>query len=124
MIDIEQRALRTLEQDALALAALVVEQIPDRIRIRQHLRRDFREFFQDQTRIDLRKRKTPSQRIVVRQQPLDLVRQGLRIGEIHQADRAAADLVFIGGADAALGGTDRGRLAGVLAHRIELAMQR
>ena len=40
MIDIEQRALRALEQNTLALAALVVEQIPHGVRIWQHLRRN------------------------------------------------------------------------------------
>ncbi len=60
----------------------------------------------------------------MRQQTLDLVRQGLRVGEVHQADGAAANLVLIGGANAALGGADRSRLVGILAHGIELAMQR
>ncbi len=60
----------------------------------------------------------------MRQQPLDLVRQRVEIGEIHQPDRAAADLVLVSRADAAPRGADRGdRIAG-LAERIELAMQR
>ena len=47
------------------------------------------------------------ERIVVRQQPVDLARQARRIGEIDDADGAAADLVLIGRADAALGRADR-----------------
>ena len=59
----------------------------------------------------------------MRQQPLDLVRQGVEIGEVHQADGAAADLVLIGRADAAAGGADRGAGVGGFAQRIELAVQ-
>jgi hypothetical protein len=65
-----------------------------------------------------------AQRVVMRQQAVDLVRQRLVVGEIHQADGAAADLVLIGRADAAAGGADRGcRICG-FAQRVELAMQR
>ncbi len=39
MIDIEQRTLRPLEQDTLALAALEVEQPPHRLGIRQQFDR-------------------------------------------------------------------------------------
>ena len=60
----------------------------------------------------------------MRQQPIDLVRQRVEIGEVHQADGAAADLVFIGRADAAARGTDRRAGVGGFAQRIELAVQR
>ena len=65
-----------------------------------------------------------AQRVVVRQQAVDLVRQRVEVGQIHQADGAAADLVLIGGADAAAGGADRGAGVGGFAQRVELAMQR
>ncbi len=66
---------------------------------------------------------TPAQHIVMRQQPLDLGRQGAEIGKIDGAQRPAAHLVFIGRADAALGGADF--LAGrFFAHGVQLAMQR
>jgi len=61
--------------------------------------------------------------LLMRQQAVDLVRQRVEIGEIHQADGAAADLVFIGGADAAL----RSAIAvpcGGFPQAIEFAMQR
>jgi hypothetical protein len=61
---------------------------------------------------------------VVRQQAIDLVRQRLVIGEVHQADSAAADLVFIGGPDAAPRGADRGGRTRRFAQRVKLAMQR
>ena len=40
VVDVEQRALRALEQDALAGAALAVQRLPDDVGERQHLRRD------------------------------------------------------------------------------------
>ncbi len=65
-----------------------------------------------------------AQRVVMRQQAVDLVGQRVGIGEIHQPDGAAADLVFIGRADAALGGADGvDRVAG-FAQRIEITVQR
>ena len=60
----------------------------------------------------------------MRQQAVDLVRQRIEIGEVHQPDRAAADLVLIGRANAALGGADRADGVGRFAERVELAMQR
>ena len=60
----------------------------------------------------------------MRQQAVDLVRQRVEIGEVHQADGAAADLVLIGRADAAAGGADRGGRVGGFAQRIEFAVQR
>ena len=57
--------------------------------------------------VEFRQVEAAAQRVVMRQQAVDLVRQRIEIGEIHQADGAAADLVFIGRADAAPGGADR-----------------
>ena len=65
------------------------------------------------------------QRIVMGQQALDLAVERVRFGKVHQADRAAADLVLVGGADAALGGADLDPFAGRrFPVRVELAMQR
>ena len=58
--------------------------------------------------VELLQAEAAAQRVVVRQQAVDLVRQGVEVGQIHQADGAAADLVLIGRADAAAGGADRG----------------
>ena len=68
--------------------------------------------------------KPAPQRIVVRQQPLDLAVERRQVGEVHQADRAAADLVLIGRADAAPGGADAPLPDGGLAHRVEFLVQR
>ena len=57
------------------------------------------------------------------QQPLDLGGQGFGVLQVDGAQGPAADLVFIGRADAALGGADLLR-GGFLAHRVQLAVQR
>ena len=124
MVDVKQRALRALEQDALAFAALQVEQPPHRVGVGQKLRRQPGQFVQNSAAVDFVQIEPAAQRVVMRQQPVDLVRQRIEIGEVHQPDRAAADLVLIGRPDAAPGGADRGDGVGGFAERIELAMQR
>ncbi len=47
VVDIQQRALRAFEQDALAFASLLVEQRPHRIHVGQDPRRDARELVMD-----------------------------------------------------------------------------
>ena len=59
----------------------------------------------------------------MRQQPVDLVRQRVEVGQVHQANRAAADLVLIGRTDAAARGSDRGDGVGGFPQGVELAMQ-
>ena len=70
--------------------------------------------------------KPAAQRIVVRQQPVDLGRQRFQIREIHDPDRAAADLVLIGRADAPAGRADlrAGIRSRILAESVELPVQR
>ena len=65
------------------------------------------------------------QRIVVGEQTLDLVVEHLRLGEVHEPDRAPRDLVLVGRADAALGRADL-RPAGVAQFSlgVEFAVQR
>ena len=70
------------------------------------MRRDRGEIVVDRARRDLVEAKPAPQRIVMRQQPLDLAVERRQVGEVHQADGAAADLVFVGRADAAPGGAD------------------
>lgn len=60
---------------------------------------------------------------MVRQQPVDLVRQRIEIGEVHQPDGAAADLVLVGRPDATPCGADRGQRVGGFPERIEFAVQ-
>ncbi len=86
--------------------------------------RDVGEVLVDRLAVELLKPVAAPQRIVMRQQAVDLLRQRTEVGEIHQADGAAPDLVFVGGADAALGGADLDARVGILAQRIEFLMQR
>ena len=106
MVDIEQRALRAFEQNALALTAFGVEQRPHRIHIRQHLRRQLGEIIVDRGGQNFSEAVAAAQCIVMRQQAVDLGQKRRQVGEIHEADGAAADFVLIGRADAALGRAD------------------
>ena len=61
----------------------------------------------------------------MREHARDLVVQRVGLGEVHQTDRAPPHLVFIGGADSALGGADLDRFARqFLAVGVEFPMQR
>ena len=60
----------------------------------------------------------------MRQQALDLAVEHLQVGEIHQPDGAAADLVLVSRADAAAGGADGAFAGGALADDVELLVQR
>ena len=58
------------------------------------------------------------------QQAFDLAPERQRIGQIHDADGAPADLVLVGGADAAPGGADARKHIGGFANRVEFLVQR
>ena len=63
--------------------------------------------------------------IVMGEQARDLVVEELGLGKIHQAYRATADLVLVGGADAPLGGADlHAADFRRFPMRVEFAMQR
>src|SRR5215212_3863685 len=106
MIHVQQRTLRTLEQDALALATLQVEQSPHRFSVRQKLGSKQGQFLQDDSSVDIAKLEAAAQRVVMRQQAIDLVGQRIQIGEVHEANRAATNLVFISRSNAAPRGAD------------------
>src|SRR5271155_3728134 len=72
VVDIEKRALGAFEQDALALAAFLLEQQPHRIHVGQHQRRRGFELRAYLPRVDLVKSQTSAQRVMMRQQALDL----------------------------------------------------
>ena len=124
VVDVEQRALRALEQNALAFAAALVEQRPHRIHIGQHLWRHRGELVIDRVRRDLAHAEAAAQRIVMRQEPLDLAIEHLQVGQVHQADGAASHFIFVGRADAAAGGADGALAGGPLARDVELLVQR
>ena len=125
VIDVEQRALRTFEQDALALAALLIEQRPHRIHERQHGGRHGLEFLAHLPRVDRIEPETLAQRVVMGQQAFDLALERRAVGQIHQADRAPPDFVLVCRADAAPRRADAQRRARrFFADGVELAVQR
>src|SRR5581483_2639462 len=120
----EQRPLRALEQDALALTPLCIEQSPYRIDVRQNLRRDLAELPAQLVGRDFRLAEPSPQGVVMGEDALDLGLERRQVLQVHDADRAPPDLVLIGRADAALGGADLAVAGGRLAQGIELAVQR
>ena len=74
--------------------------------------------------VDRRLAEAGAKRVVVRAQAVEQRPEIVELGEVADADRAAADLVLIGRADAAPGGADLARADGVLAQRVEVAVDR
>ncbi len=113
MIDVEQDALRALEQDARAGLADFLQALPDGLRIFEHIVGDFGEVGDQLLAVDRRLAETGAQRIVVRGQAVELRVELVEVRKVADADRTAADLVLIGGADAAPGGADLACARGV-----------
>src|SRR6185437_6084130 len=84
--------------------------------------RDVRELGERFLLADLVRAHAAAQRIVVREQPLDLLRQRGRVLQIDGADRTAANLVFVSRADAALGRAQRLHAIGTFARLVEFAV--
>ena len=74
--------------------------------------------------VDRRLAEAGAERVVVRAQAVEQRVELVEMGEVADADRAAADLVLIGRADAAPRGADLARADGVLAQRVEVAVDR
>jgi hypothetical protein len=128
VIDVEQRALRALEQDALARLAGIVEDAATPVGIGQHLAARVSScLLSNVTRRSTSSIAEPAaQRVVMAAGASILAVERVAVEQVAQADGAAADLVLIGGADAAPGGADlRARCSrGFFAQAIELAVQR
>ena len=124
MVDVEQHALRAFEQYALAVAARLVEVAPDRPRERQDEVGDLGEVALQSLAVDGRLAEAGAQRVMVRAQPVEHRVEVVELRKVAHADRAAADLVLISGADAAAGGADLAGAARVLAQRVEVAVDR
>ena len=122
MVDVQQHALRAFEQDLPAAAAAPVEVAPDRSREGQHETGDLAQVASKRVAIDRRLVEAGAQRVVMRAQAVEQRVEVFELGEIADANRAAADLVLIGGADAAPGGADLARAGRVLAQRVEVAV--
>jgi len=72
MIDVEKHALRPFKQDALALALHFIEQRPHGIGVGQDFGCDLAELLEEVRSQDFSLAKAAPQRIVMRQQALDL----------------------------------------------------
>src|SRR5215213_4168581 len=106
MIDVKERALCSFEQNALALPPLVIEERPDRIHKRQHPRGNALQLAANAGDADRFEIVSAPERVVVGEQPLDLAIETWQISEIHDADRTAADFVFVGRTDTTARGAD------------------
>ncbi len=124
MVDVEEHALRPLEQDTFAFAPGIVEERPHRFRIGEKLGRYLGKLRLKLTRLDFRLAEAAPQCIVMGKEPLDLGSEGGEVAKIVDADGAPADLVLVGRTDAAAGGADLRIAGGGLADLVELAMER
>ncbi len=115
--------MRPLEQDALAGLVGLVQQAPGRLGVGQDLGRDRHQLIEQRLAVGLGQAEPPTQGAVVAEQALDLGLEGFGIGQVGDADGAAADLVFIGRANAAAGGADL-LAGGGLAALIQVLVQR
>ncbi len=123
MIDVEQDALRALEQDTLAGLLGLVERHPHRLGIGEHDVGNLAKVAEQALAVDRRFAEAGAERIVVRAQPLDLRPQRVEMGEVAHADRAAADLVLVSRADAAARGADLAGARRVLAQTVEVTVE-
>src|SRR5262245_1842569 len=124
VIDVEQSPLRALEQDALALPSLGVEQRPHRVDVGEYLRRDLRQLGAAGIGGNLGLAQTLSQGVMVGEDALDLRLERGKVLEVHHSDCAPPDFVLVSRADAALGGPNPSVSGRTLAQRIELAVER
>ena len=72
MVDVEQRALRALEQNAFSLAPPRIEQRPHHIHERQHFGGQRRKIVVNILAVDRLEVETAAQRVVMRKQTFDL----------------------------------------------------
>ena len=124
VVDVEQRALRALEQDALP-SRRARSSIPGHVHVGQDLGRDLGEFGEQLVFGDLGLAEASRQHVVVHRMRSTLGPSACRASSaaLH-ADGAPADLVLVGRADAAAGGADLARARRLLADDVELAMER
>ena len=92
MIDVEQRPLRALEQDALALAPAIVKQRPDPIHIGQHPRGDLRELLEHGLFLNRLESEPTPQRVVMDQDPRVRANRIGFLGRLHGTMNRIADL--------------------------------
>jgi len=124
VIDVEETALRAFEQNLAAVATLFFQHAPRRLGVGQNFRRDRDQLRLQRSGIDIGELQPRTERRVMREQAIDLPIQRIGIGEIVDANGAAADLILVGRADAAAGGADARAARGGFARDIQFAVQR
>ena len=82
MVDVEEDALRALEEDPAAALARFVQSDPDRPRELQDEVGDFAEFALESVAVDRLLAETGSQRVVMRAQPVELRSELLICGAV------------------------------------------
>ena len=108
----------------LPLPRAVVEVAPDRLARTAARNRRSRRVGLQPLAVDRRLAEAGAERVVVRAEPVEQRVEIVELGEVADPDRAAADLVFIGRADAAAGGADLARARRILAQCVEVAVDR
>jgi hypothetical protein len=107
VIDVEQRPLGAFEENVVAAADRLGQQGRAAADVLGNLRRVFAVFGEDLFLVEGRfAEEFLEQEVLFRQDLLQLAAEGLWLDQVTHADAAAADLVFVGRADAAPGGAD------------------
>jgi len=123
VVDVEQHALRALEEDSAPGEPRLVQRLPDGPRELQHELGDLAEVALQPPAIDAGLAEAGAECVVMRADSVELRAERAEMGEVADPDRAAPDLVLISGADAAPRGPDLARARGVLAERVEIAVE-
>src|SRR3546814_16265607 len=110
LVDIEQHALRALEQDALAPRPRIIQRQPDGPRELKHELGDLAQVRLQPCAIDGTLAEAGAEGIGMRAEPVDLRAEPATMGQIADPDRAGADLAYVGRAADHTGG---GRFARV-----------
>ena len=124
VVDVEQHALRTFEQDAASARALFAQHLPHRRRELKHEFGNLAQIGNQSCAVDRRLAEPGAQRVVMRGQPVELGVELVEMRQIAHPDRTPAHLVLIGGADAAPRRPDLARTRRILAQRVEITVKR
>ena len=125
VVDVEQRALRALEQHRLALAQRAVEHVRSfshvglqDARVRQVLLADFLD------RVGVEAVNLAQDGILLLERGLDLQAEDLLVEQILDTDALASDFVLVARADAAFGGSDLVLAEALLVSAVEVFVPR
>src|SRR5574338_279265 len=114
MVDVEQHALRALEQDPASTPLGRVGIAPHGLGEWQDEIGDLGEVIPQAFTVDRRLAEAGAKGVMMRAQAVEQRLQFPKVSDVANADSAAADLVLVGRTDAATGGADLPGAAGVL----------